>query len=294
MFRLANKMARDFTRPVVMSRRTVAGKCTAGIGAYVIVNDEGIFLTAFHIVKQWHDTLDELDKTRQMLAAIKKIQDDQSLKPDEKRRQIKKMPKPHSDAVTDASLWLGTDRLETEYMGGIEEIDLGFGKLKTFDPKTVATYPTLKDDAQNYEPGVSLCRLGYPLFEITPTFDPATGAFLLPRGTAPPPFFASEGMLARMMEFQAVAGTPPHPFPMRWIETSSPGLKGQSGGPIFDEKGTIWAIQSNTECYPLGFEPEPRPGQKLHQFLSVGRGVHITTVLGLLRQQNIKFSLSTY
>jgi hypothetical protein len=46
------------------------------------------------------------------------------------------------------------------------------------------------------------------------------------------------------------------PFPLKWIETSSPGLKGQSGGPLLDERGTIWGVQSNTFSYNLGFSPQ--------------------------------------
>jgi hypothetical protein len=50
VFREGNALARNFTWPIIMSRKTVGGECTA-IGAYTVVNDEGYFLTAFHIVK---------------------------------------------------------------------------------------------------------------------------------------------------------------------------------------------------------------------------------------------------
>lgn len=38
-----------------------------------------------------------------------------------------------------------------------------------------------------------------------------------------------------------------------FIETSTPRLRGQSGGPIFDVNGAIWAIQSQTHHLKLGF-----------------------------------------
>jgi hypothetical protein len=88
----------------------------------------------------------------------------------------------------------------------------------------------------------------------------------------------------------------PPPFPLRWIETSSPGLRGQSGGPIIDPQGSIWGIQSNTASYPLGFDPPVpgRPGVTHHQFLNVGRGVHPDTIFGFLNQLGIKYDVSNY
>lgn len=62
-------------------------------------------------------------------------------------------------------------------------------------------------------------------------------------------------------------------FPLALIETSSPGLKGQSGGPIFDKEGTVFGIQSRTMHFPLGFAPPVQDGtarHKEHQFINVG------------------------
>jgi hypothetical protein len=41
VYRQANSIAREFTRPFVVSRATVAGQCQAGMGTYIILNDEG-------------------------------------------------------------------------------------------------------------------------------------------------------------------------------------------------------------------------------------------------------------
>jgi Trypsin-like peptidase domain len=294
VFREANAIARNFTWPIIMSRKTVDGECTAAIGAYTVVNDEGYFLTAFHILKQWQDMLVEKEQTHQLQAAILAVKNDAALSPADKNRALKKLQKPHTNMVDDCSLWLGIDGLEVDVWGGLEQIDLACGKLRNFNPANVKTYPTFKDPIKDYEPGVSVCRLGYPFFSIKPDFDNAIGVFRLPDGSTPPPFFASEGILCRMVAFQPVPGQPQFPFPQCWIETSSPGLRGQSGGPIFDKNGTVWGIQSNTFSYPLGFEPEVKPGQKIHQFLNVGRGVHMATIGGLLKQENVKFSMSAY
>jgi hypothetical protein len=283
-------------RPIVISRKSVRGQCSASIGAYVVVNPEGWFLTAHHIGQSWQDTVTDFQKTKQLVADRDAIVQEKSLPDKERNQRLKKAPRPFNDATEKCSLWMGIDGLLVEKWGGIAAIDLGLGKLKNHDPASVPTYPTFKDPTKDFDAGASLCRLGFPFHNIVPTFDATSDKFNLPAGSVPPPVFSSEGILSRFIEFQG--GSPsPFQFPLRWIETSSPGLKGQSGGPIIDHEGTIWGIQSNTFSYPLGFEPDVpngRPGQKVHQFLNVGRGVDVTTAIGLMRSQNVNFLSSAY
>ena len=81
-----------------------------------------------------------------------------------------------------------------------------------------------------------------------------------------------------------------------FLETSSPGLKGQSGGPICDTKGNIYAIQSQNMTLPLGFKGTIEENKKIveeNQFLNVGIGVHPQTIVGLLNKHNIKFDITT-
>ena len=86
-------------------------------------------------------------------------------------------------------------------------------------------------------------------------------------------------------------------YTIGFLETSSPGLMGQSGGPIFDVRGTVWSIQSRTMHLPLGFNP-PVPnatrGEVEHQFLNVGWGTHPQTLVGALRGRGVTFALSDY
>jgi hypothetical protein len=81
----------------------------------------------------------------------------------------------------------------------------------------------------------------------------------------------------------------------KYLETSSPGLRGQSGGPIFDRHGRIWALQSSTQHLPLGFEPTVKQGNKEikeHQFMHVGWGPHVEEIVKLFREHNVSFELS--
>lgn len=145
---------------------------------------------------------------------------------------------------------------------------------------------------------MSLCKLGFPFHSIEPTWDDGKKAFVLPPGAVPLPLFPIEGILTR---FVTVPATGPKPkYPLLYLETSSPGLMGQSGGPIFDVKGTVWAVQSHTTSYPLGFQANNKNLNHTerehlsHQFLNVGRGVHVATIIGLLEELGVKFDKSAY
>src|SRR5258708_6395043 len=51
VFQQACQIAQNFTIPVVLSRKTIGGDSSSSIGAFVIVNDQGWIVTAYHIVE---------------------------------------------------------------------------------------------------------------------------------------------------------------------------------------------------------------------------------------------------
>ena len=55
MFKKAYAIAANYTWPIVMPRQTVEGKCYCSIGSMVILNQQGWFLTAYHIIKSWDE-----------------------------------------------------------------------------------------------------------------------------------------------------------------------------------------------------------------------------------------------
>jgi S1-C subfamily serine protease len=115
--------------------------------------------------------------------------------------------------------------------------------------------------------------------------------FTLLPGTLPIPRFPIEGIMTR----DANAGkSKDGKYDIRFIETSTPGLKGQSGGPIFDVKGAIWGIQSHTTHLPLGFSPKiKRNGKEIeeNQFLNVGLGIHPSLLISFLTDNGVKFQV---
>src|SRR5262249_35662522 len=76
--------------------------------------------------------------------------------------------------------------------------EIAIARLKGFNPKRVKKYPVFKDPAKGFEPGTSLCRLGFPFYRIETEWVEATGRFQLKN--TPLPIFPNEGILSRMAE----------------------------------------------------------------------------------------------
>jgi hypothetical protein len=222
------------------------------------------------------------------------IRSDQTINNKERKRRLKALPSLLPETVTQYSAWWSWDTVRMDQVVGIEVADLAFVKLQGFDAAMIASYPVFKDPAKPMQQGRSLCRLGFPFHTVTPSYDATTNIFHLPPGSVPPPFFPNDGIFTRIVEIPPPNPAPP--FKLSLIETSSPGLLGQSGGPIFDQDGNIWGIQSRTAHYPLGFSPEVPGGkknEKEHQFMNVGWGIHAETIVGAMRDRGIAFDLST-
>ncbi len=289
MFAAAYRQAASFTKPVIISHVRVDGQCFAGVGTFVVVNAEGWILTSNHIMTEYAKLAQAKQAAKDRAAAIEAIQQNAGLLPDQKRKQIKKLGDLANKAATDFSFWWAADGVVVKDVHAIPSADIAVGRLDPFDGAAITNYPTFKDPTKAILNGTSLCRLGFPFHEIKPTY--AGGTFTLPPDTFPMVFFPNEGILTRVLIVDQNA-----PIFAGFIETSSPGLKGQSGGPIFDQHGTVWGIQSHTENLPLGFSPSVpgRPDQREHQFLNVGRGTHPGTIVGLLNQIGVKHAISAY
>lgn len=292
MFREANQIARSFTRPVVISSKAVDGTCSAGIGTCVVLNSEGWIVTAHHLVAEWAKLHTAVRKVDEVKASRTAIENDQSLSNTKKHKELNSLRLHHS-APERCSLWIGFDNVQNVQIKdgafvSFEPLDIALAQIANFEPAWCRTYPTIKDPSKDYDPGQSLCTLGFPLHHITPKWNAALGAFELPPDCAPLPYFPIEGILTRFVQARTPEGVEPI-APIKWIETSHPGLRGQSGGPIFDPKGTVWGIQVRTTSYPLGFNTGNQT-----QYLHVGLGAHAESLLTMFKGLGINVQVSAY
>lgn len=265
MFADAYEIVTRFTRPVVISTRSWAGTVTSGMAAFVVLNEDGWFATAAHVLSSWL-------ARRQHQEQIARHQEVGG--------------EPNPAWITNQSFWWGWDGIHLAEVHVRGDSDLAVGRLEPFEPGVVTTFPLIKDP-EELRPGTSLCRLGFPFHELQTQWDAQTGRFLLPKGALPAPFFPIEGIFTRQVRVESSI------LP-KFIETSSPGLRGQSGGPVFDTTGRVWGIQSRTHHLNLGFSPRVEiKGEHVteHQFLNVGLAVHPAELLDLLDEKGIRVTV---
>ncbi len=291
MFAEAYKLVNSFVRPVIISRRLFDGTVKCGCGAYVVVNEEGWIITVAHLWETASEFVQHTKERAEYDARVKAIKE-QKIDAKQKTKKLHRLVA-NPKWITNHSFWWSLDGVQLKDVKVLAEGDLAVGRLEPFDPKACTAYPVLKDPS-NLSPGTSLCKIGYPFHDIQATFDEAGGGFVLAQGVLPLPRFPMEGIFTR----NVLAGkSRDGKYEVKFLETSTPGLMGQSGGPIFDVNGTVWGIQSRTAHLALGFSPKVKKnGREVeeNQFLNVGLGVHPELIVAFMRENGIKFAVSEY
>jgi hypothetical protein len=81
------------------------------------------------------------------------------------------------------------------------------------------------------------------------------------------------------------------------FEMSTPGLRGQSGGPAFDIEGKVWGMQFATKHLDLNFDVDQevlRQGTKKRvvdsAFLHVGLCIHVDILKSFMKDKGVRFS----
>ena len=296
MFATAVPIAAGFTRPMVISSRTAQGACATTIGACVVLNRAGWILTAGHLLEIVRRQQESARRHEGYRGNVVEFHRDTAADKRFRKRGVRTFQRPAESTVRNHSVWWGTDGAGLVEAKIVPAADLAFGRLEPFDPASVPRYPVLKDPSRDYAPGRSLCKLGYPLHQIDPAFDEAANTFTLPPGSVPLPALPLDGMFTRIVNTRVPGsgdgdgggGADPSLF----IETSTPSLIGQMGGPVFDAEAVVWGIQSHTMHHPLGFRPPVpggREGQVEHQFLNTGLAVHASVIRGVLDAAGVEY-----
>jgi Trypsin-like peptidase domain len=290
MFAKAYEIATKFTHPLIVVYRLYDTTVESGLGTFIVINDEGWIMTAAHNLEvswtfQQHQQ--ELAKANEQIAAVdanttlKQHQRDKALK------NIKRNPK----WITHYVICLGATVAQFEEYHVEREHDVAIVKVDPRIISDVTGFPRFKNP-NNVRVGTSVCKLGHPFYRISATYDEPTNSFNFPQNLFPIPRFPIEGIYTRnVIAGKGSDGT----TDVMYLETSSPGLTGQSGGPIFDVDGNVYALQSQNATIPLGFKGTVEiNGRKYdeNQFINVGLGVHTATVVYLLRKYKIKFELA--
>ena len=151
-------------------------------------------------------------------------------------------------------------------------------------------FPVFPSDTSSLQPGKMLCRLGFPFPEFTNFAydDKADKINWTDTGKTTTPRFPIEGMITRrILDDQGKVFA---------FEMSTPGLRGQSGGPAFDAEAKVWGMQFATTHLDLDFDVNQeviRSGIKKRvsdsAFLHVGGCIHIDVLKSFMQENNVSF-----
>ena len=288
VFASALEKANSYTFPVIISRLHASGAVKCACGAFIVLNRDGWIVTAAHVFDVFRLAEKHNGDRLAHKAEVVRITTDPNIRPKKARQLVAQLPS--EDWIVKHSYFWNSVGVHVDEIYAESACDLAVARLKPFDPTWVKEYPVLKDPASPMPVGTSLCRLGFPFHTITATFDESNRRFVFENGVLPVPRFPNDGI-----HTQVIICSNPDGSTGKFIQTSTPGLRGQSGGPIFDTSGNVWAIQSQTRSLPLDFSPKlTHAGKEVteHQFMNVGWGSHVEELIRILDSRGIAYQKS--
>lgn len=295
MFIKAIEEADKFTRAIhIITRGHGSTEVESGSATFFFINSDGWAITCKHVAKnfvladkinanwnQFREDLKKVDQKEKRKKAISELEKKYGLKNGVTIQMRNRL-------MNCVDTFKGLDiRIHEE-----EDIDLGLIKVEC-DKLLVTQFAKFPKDTTSLKPGKFLCRLGYPFPEFTNfNYNPSSDQIEWTNtGIRSSPRFPIEGMVTRH-----VAKLSPKGQEIYGFEMSTPGLRGQSGGPAFDENGIVWGVQFSTGHHYLGFDVTMdirKRGKEIKvkdsAFLHAGYCIHVDKIKEFLIKHNVKF-----
>ncbi len=291
MFVKAIEEINRFTRPIhTIMRNYGSHKVGPGASTLFFVNNEGIALTCRHVAE--HLLHAEKINQQYLLFTQARFRLKKDEMYDSNLKQLELQFNYHHEVMIQA---------KHSFVGCFDKItgfdcqmhpsaDLAILRFKGFSQIFYQGYARFVEDDNAARPGKMLCRLGYPF----PEFNNYTYNYQkddiewTKEGNPRSPSFPIEGIITRLIAQQGI---------IAGIEMSTPGLRGQSGGPLFDPDGFVYGMQSSTRHLHLGFDlvnfeiPAGSGTKKITNtpFLHVGQCVHVSVIKSFLREHGILY-----
>ena len=294
MFADAIEKNSQFTRSVhFISRLFGSTEVVPGTATLFFVNDDGVAITCKHVA----DDLLKCDKINNLyknyLDEIKAIpaDEDHDTKVEEITKKYGYTPEITAEL---ASLFYDCAKTNTGSISysviNHKEYDLSIIKITNATSNLYQGHALFAKDSATLRRGDFLCRIGYPFPEFSNfDYDVANDCIgWTQNGRKSTPLFPIEGMFTR----EVTSGGKTFAY-----ELSTPGLRGQSGGPLFNKNGIIYGMQSVTTFLHLGFDQynaKVRIDGKIkevenHPFLHVGRCICVDVIKKFLDDNAIKY-----
>jgi hypothetical protein len=290
VFVTAIERAGEFTRPIhSIVRYFGSTEVYPGAASLFFVNADGWALTCRHVAEeliagsQLEQKYRAFKAERAALGAKRKRQGERELQ--------RKHGLDHTKPVELANRFMncveGPLKLTTKLH---PTLDAALLKFDNYTKLGCSVFPTFASNSGDLKQGKFLCRLGFPFPEFKNfAYDPVSDSIgWTQQGQEHTPRFPIEGMVTRHLlgPDGALVG----------FELSTPGLRGQSGGPAFDSEGRVWGMQSRTAHLDLAFDVDMqvvRQGTKMQvkdsAFLHVGNCVHVDVLKAFMREHGVGF-----
>ena len=291
MYVKAIESVAQFTRPIHIISRTYGGLIIPGSATLFFVNDEGVAITCKHVA----DLIVNAEQTNARFDAFKsernRLVQDGKYKNNLARLEAKYSYKSDTTVQTKINFVNSVDLAGAGFTAiGHASLDLAIIRFDGFKQKFYHSHAIFVRDPGKVKQGKSLCRLGYPFPEFTNfRHNPNTDDIEWTQtGTADTPQFPMDGIITRFVSDSRQIHS---------IEMSTPGLRGQSGGPLFDSDGIIYGMQYVTNHLHMGFDILQheilQEGKKIkisnYPFIHVGHCIHADKIREFLRLHDVKF-----
>jgi hypothetical protein len=292
MFKTAIEKVGGFTRAIHFISNIYGEKeILPGAATLFFVNEDAIAITCKHVSSLIRQTSDISKKYQDFLEEKK-----QMIKSGSYNKKLKDLKERYAYDKPDNACQLlyqlvdCVDKITTIDVIEHPTVDLAIVSLKGFTSKMYNGYAVFAKSNNELQPGLFLCRLGYPFPEFTNfVYDDAEEKINWSSQPTRVVRFPIDGMVTRHLASPdgKISG----------VELSTPGLRGQSGGPLFDQQGLIYGMQSMTSHLHLGFDMKNQEiisgGKKLkitnQPFLHVGHCVHVDIIKEFLKANGVKY-----
>lgn len=286
MFVNAIEKAAAYTRPIYTIRRRYPDNAIMkDCATLFFVNDKGTAITAKHIAGAF-PAADQLDKKYREF-----ITERNSLKRDATFQFEEKLLAKRSGFQRDAIIQICNSFVNcVKGESGITikvhpKYDLALIQFNNPQQFLYSGHAVFAKDAPKI--GTSVCRLGYPFPEFTNYRynEQADRIEFTNEGKTSTPYFPVEGMVTRYLS---------DTDRLFAIETSTPGMIGHSGGPMFDRDGRVCGMQFATSTIKQQLntqnpnQPDSQPVSQVFEY-RFGTCIHVDVITDFLRANDVDF-----
>lgn len=293
MFQQAIEKVLQFTRPLHSISRTYSGLVLPGSSTFFFVNDQGIAITCKHVAEMIPAAQNISQQFLHFKTELSAIPKDNKFKRNLLGLELKYKYLPETTVQLKNNFLNCFDTIQEITCHTHPTLDLAILEFKGFNKIFYTSHARFIKDSSKIKQGMSLCRIGYPFPEFSNfRHNPGTDDIEWTNtGNPNSPSFPLDGIVTRFVANSAAEG-------ITGIEMSTPGLRGQSGGPLFDSNGTVYGMQFATNHLHLGFDLKDheiitngkRTKVSNNPFLHVGICVHADKIKEFLREKNISFT----